>query len=341
MIDFLNLHDINERHRSQIDDAIRQVLDSGRYLLSEKLEKFERDFAAYCQTKHAVGVGCGLDALSLIIKAYAFSGGDEIIVAANTFIASILAISQNGCKAVLVEPDIDTYNINPNLIEEKITEKTKAIMTVHLYGRICPHERIKFIAEKHHLKIIEDASQSHGAVYRGKKAGSLGDAAAISFYPSKNLGCLADGGAVTTDDDDLAEKVKALRNYGCTAKYQTDYQGINSRLDEIGAAVLHVKLRYLDEDNQRRKEIATFYLNNINNPLVILPAREQDRSHAWHLFVVRCKHRRKLQGYLLDKGIESMVHYPVPPHKQKAYAHWNDLSYPVTEKIHDEVLRVP
>jgi dTDP-4-amino-4,6-dideoxygalactose transaminase len=341
VIKFLDLHKINEQYRSEIDNAIKQVLDSGCYLLAGNLEKFEHDFARYCQTKHALGVGCGLDALSLIIKAYGFGRGDEIIVAANTYIASILAISHNSCEPVLVEPDINTYNINPDLIEEKITPKTKAIMAVHLYGQVCLLDKIKAIAEKYHLKTIEDASQAHGAVYKGKKVGSVGDAAAFSFYPSKNLGCLADGAAVTTNDNELARKIRVLRNYGCTTKYQMEYQGLNSRLDEIQAAILNVKLKYLDQENKRRKEIATFYINNIKNKYIILPAVQNHSSHVWHLFVIRCKNRQKLKNYLLDNGIQTMIHYPIPPHKQKAYSMWNDLSYPVTEKIHNEVLSLP
>jgi len=341
MIKFLDLHKINEQCRKEIDSAIKQVLDSGYYLLGGKLQEFERNFAEYCQVGYAVGVGCGLDALSLIIKAYELGMNDEIIVPANTYIASILAISQNGCKPVLVEPDIGTYNIDPDLIEERITSKTKAIMVVHLYGRVCPIDEIREIGGKYNLKIIEDASQAHGATYRGKKAGSLGDAAGFSFYPSKNLGCLADGGAVTTNDNELAGRIRALRNYGCKTKSQAEHQGINSRLDEIQAAILNVKLKHLDRENQRRKEIAKFYLDNVKNQKLILPTEESTFSHVWHLFVVRCKHRDKFQRHLMDKGIETMVHYPLPPHKQKAYSQWNTLSYPLTEKIHNEVLSLP
>lgn len=339
MIKFLDLYKLNQQYRSEIDSAIKQVLNSGYYLLGDKLQTFERNFANYCQTKHAIGTACGLDALSLIIKAYGFGRGDEIIVPANTYIASILAISQNGCKPVLVEPDISTYNINPDLIEQKITAKTKAIMAVHLYGRMCPLDEIKTIAEKYNLKIIEDACQSHGAVYKTNKAGSIGDAAAFSFYPTKNLGSLADGAAVTTKDDRLAEKIRMLRNYGFRTKYLAEYPGVNSRLDEIQAAILDVKLKYLDKENNRRKEIAAYYLQNIKNNDVILP--KDNPSHVWHVFVVRCKSREKLQEHLLNNGIQTMIHYPVPPHKQKAYAQWNGLSYPITEKIHAEVLSLP
>jgi dTDP-4-amino-4,6-dideoxygalactose transaminase len=341
VINFLDLHKINEQYRNGIDNAIKKVLDSGCYLLAENLQKFEDNFATYCQTKFAIGVGSGLDALSLIIKAYGFGKGDEIIVPANTFIASILAISQNGCMPVLVEPDINTYNINPYLIEEKITTHTKAIMAVHLYGQVCVLDKIENIANKHNLKIIEDASQAHGAIYKENKVGSLGDAAAFSFYPTKNLGCLSDGGAVTTNDSELAKKISALRNYGCTTKYQMEYQGANSRLDEIQAAILNVKLKYLDRENERRKEIAAFYINNIENGTIVKPFAEDHSSHVWHLFVIRCTNRQKLKDYLLDNGIQTAIHYPIPPHKQKAFALWNDLSYPVTEKIHNEVLSLP
>jgi dTDP-4-amino-4,6-dideoxygalactose transaminase len=341
VIKFLDLHLINEQYRNEIDNAIKHVLDSGYYLLAGNLEKFEDDFARYCQTNFAVGVGCGLDALSLIIKAYGFGRDDEIIVPANTYIASLLAISQNGCEPVLVEPDITTYNIHPDLIEEKITTRTKAIVAVHLYGQVCLLDKLKKIAQEHNLKIIEDACQAHGAVYTEKKAGSLGDAAAFSFYPSKNLGCLSDGGAVTTNDNKLAKKISALRNYGRTTRYQMEYQGTNSRLDEIQAAILSIKLKYLDRENERRKEIAAFYIKNIQNSNIILPVAKNYYSHVWHLFVIRCKNRQVLKNYLLDNGIETMIHYPIPPHKQKAYASWNNLSLPVTEKIHNEVLSLP
>lgn len=341
MVKFLDLHKINEQYRSEINSAIKRVLDSGWYLLGKEDDKFEENFAAYCGTKHAIGVANGLDALNLIIKAYGFKKGDEIIVPANTYIASILAISQNECTPILVEPDLDTYNINPDLIEEKITSKTKAIMVVHLYGQAVEMEKILELAKKYDLKIIEDSAQAHGAVYNGKKTGNLGDASGFSFYPGKNLGCLGDGGGITTNDDELATKLRALRNYGSHIKYQNLYKGYNSRLDEIQAAVLDVKLKGLDSDNQKRREIAKYYLSNIKNPKIILPKFYDDLAHVWHVFAVRCENRDEFQKYLNEKGVQTLIHYPVPPHMQPAYSEWNHLSYPITEKIHREILSLP
>ena len=341
MINFLELNRVNEPYKDQIRDAVNDILNSGHYLLGKHLQSFEKAFADYCQTKYAVGVGCGLDALKLMIAASGLVPGDEIIVPANTYIASILAISQNGCKPILIEPDIHTFNINPDLIEEKITVRTRAILVVHLYGRVCSFDQIKAIAEKHRLLVFEDASQAHGALYKGKKVGSLGKAAAFSCYPTKNLGALSDAGVVTTDDPVLAEKISCLRNYGFKRKDIAEYQGVNSRLDEIQAAILNIKLKHLDQDNNRRREIATFYLEHIHNEKIILPTCTDLQSHVWHLFVVRCQHRQKLQQYLMDNDIETMIQYPVPPHKQKAYAAWNDRSYSITETIHKEVLSLP
>lgn len=341
MIKFLDLHKINEQYRSEIDEAIKRVLDSGWYLLGKEVEAFENNFATYCGTKHAIGVANGLDALNLIIKAYGFGEGDEIIVPANTYIASILAISQNGATPVLVEPDIKTYNINSDLIEEKITPKTKAIMVVHLYGHAVEMEKFWALAKKYNLKIIEDSAQAHGAIYQGKRVGNLGDASGFSFYPGKNLGCLGDGGAITTNDDTLAEKIKALRNYGSHKKYENLYQGVNSRLDEIQAAILNVKLKYLDKDNAHRAKISKYYRQNIKNPLVALPSWENETSNVWHIFPIRVQNRDKLQAYLNENGIATMIHYPKAPHKQEAYKEWNELSYPITEKIHNEVLSLP
>jgi len=341
MIKFLDLHKINEQYRSQIDESIKRVLDSGWYLLGKEDEAFERDFAAYCGVKHAIGVANGLDALRLIIKAYGFLEGDEIIVPANTYIASILAISDNGCTPVLVEPDINTYNINPELIEEKITPKTRAIMVVHLYGRAVEMEKIWALAEKYDLKVVEDSAQGHGAIYKGKRTGNLADASGFSFYPGKNLGCLGDGGAITTNDDDLAQKIKALKNYGSHVKYQNLYKGLNSRLDEIQAAVLDVKLKGLDDDNQKRREIANFYRENIKNPAIILPQVKDELSHVWHVFAIRSEKRDELQKYLADNDIQTLIHYPIAPHKQPAYKEWNDLSFPITEQIHEQILSLP
>lgn len=341
MINFLNLHKINERFRNEIDERIKQVLDSGWYILGEQVSLFERNFAAFCGVKHCIGCANGLDALNLIIKAYGFSTGDEIIVPANTYIASILAISQNGCTPVLVEPDIDTYNINPDLIEQKITENTKAIMVVHLYGQAVEMEKIWQLAKKYNLKVIEDSAQAHGTIYKGKRAGNLGDASGFSFYPGKNLGCLGDGGCVTTNDDELAYRIRAIANYGSDYKYHHIFKGTNSRLDEIQAAVLDIKLKHLDEDNKRRREIAKFYRENIKNPNIILPQLKEEENHVWHIFAVRVNDRDKLKKYLEDNGIETNIHYPTAPHKQECYKELEHLSFPVSEKIHKQVLSLP
>lgn len=341
MIKFLDLQKINERFRPEIDAAIKRVLDSGWYILGKEDEKFESDFAAFCGVKHCIGCANGLDALNLIIKGYGFGAGDEIIAPANTYIASILAITQNNCTPVLVEPDLKTYNINPDLIEEKITSKTKAIMVVHLYGQAVEMAKILELAKKYNLKIIEDSAQAHGAIYKGKRTGNLGDASGFSFYPGKNLGCLGDGGCITTNDDELAAKVRAIRNYGSNVKYNNIYKGVNSRLDEIQAAVLAIKCKYLDGDNRKRREIARSYRTEINNPFLILPEVYDENAHVWHIFAVRCKQREKLQKYLEENGIQTLIHYPIPPHKQVCYKEWNDFSYPITEKIHDEILSIP
>lgn len=341
MIKFLDLHKINERFRNEIDAKIKQVLDSGWYLLGNQDKEFEKNFAQYCGTKHCIGVANGLDALNLIIRAYGFGKGDEIIVPANTYIASILAISENGCTPVLVEPDINTYNINPDLIEEKITDKTKAIMVVHLYGQAVQMEKIWEIAKKYNLKVIEDSAQGHGAIYQGRRTGNLGDASGFSFYPGKNLGCLGDGGAVTTNDDELAAKLRAIANYGSHKKYCNLYKGVNSRLDELQAGILDVKLKYLDKDNEKRREIAKFYLENIKNPNIILPKAEDDQSHVWHVFVVRVQNREKFQEYLTQNEVQTLIHYPTPPHKQEAYKEWNHLSFPITEEIHNTIISLP
>lgn len=350
-IKFLDLQKINDRYRKEFQDAIDKLLDSGWFILGESVERFEKNFAAYCGVKHCIGISNGLDALILILRAYMESGnikeGDEIIVPANTYIASILSISHNKLKPVLVEPDIDTYNIDPSLIEKKITKKTKAIMPVHLYGRVAEMDEIKLLAEKYNLIIIEDAAQAHGSEYNGKKTGGFGNAAGFSFYPGKNLGALGDAGAVTTNDDKLAETITALRNYGSHEKYNNIFKGFNNRLDEIQAAILTVKLKYLDEENQRRREVAQYYCNNIKNEKIILPNHSlnqpisQSLNHVWHLFVVRTNERNKLQNYLSDNGIQTVIHYPVPPHRQPAYKEWNHFNLPVTEKIHNEVLSLP
>lgn len=341
MIKFLDLHKINEQYRTAIDNKIKQVLDSGWYLQGKENEAFTKSFADYCGTQYALGVANGLDALNLIIKGYGFGQGDEIIVPANTYIASILAISDNGCVPVLVEPELTTYNIDPELIEAKITDKTKAIMVVHLYGRAVVMEKIWALAEKYNLKIIEDSAQAHGAIYQGKRTGALGHASGFSFYPGKNLGCLGDGGAITTNDKELYNKIKALANYGSNIKYHNIYKGTNSRLDEVQAAILAVKLAGLDKDNNRRREIAKFYNDNINNPLIVLPNAQDEQANVWHVYVIRTAERDRLQQYLTEQGIQTLIHYPIPPHQQQAYSEWNNYSFPITEQIHREILSLP
>ncbi len=341
MVKFLDLGKVNNRFRAEIDERIASVLDKGWYLQGEENDKFAEHFATYCGTKYALGVANGLDALRLIIKAAGFGVGDEIIVPANTYIATILAISDNGCTPVLVEPDVKTYNINPDLIEAAITPKTKAIMVVHLYGQAVQMEKIWEIAQKYNLKVFEDCAQAHGAYYQGKRVGNLSDAAAFSFYPGKNLGALGDAGAVVSNDKELIDKVKALANYGSDRKYHHIYKGLNSRLDEIQAAVLDIKLPLLDEDNARRREIAKYYRENIINPKIILPQIYDELAHVWHVFVVRTQERDKFQQYLSEQGVQTIIHYPTPPHKQLAYQEWNNRSYPITEEIHNTVISLP
>lgn len=341
MIKFLDLKKINNRYREEIDSRIKDILDKGWYLQGEENENFTKNFANFCGTKFALGVANGLDALNLIIKAYGFGNGDEIIVPANTYIATILAISENGCIPILVEPDIKTYNINPDSIEEKITTKTKAIMVVHLYGQAVQMEKIWKIAKKYNLKIIEDSAQAHGAIYQENRTGNLGDASGFSFYPGKNLGCIGDGGAVTTNNEELFNKIKAIANYGSDRKYHHIYKGVNSRLDEIQAAVLDIKLKHLDSDNNKRREISKYYRENIKNSKIILPETYDEKSHVWHIFAVRTKNRDEFQKYLTEKGIQTIIHYPTPPHKQGAYKEWNNLSFPITEEIHNTILSLP
>lgn len=345
MIPFLDLKETNMPYQSEIEEAVLRVVRSGWYILGDEIKSFERAYAQYCGTANCIGVGNGLDAISLILKSYKELGvlkdGDEVLVPANTYIASILAVSSSGLVPVLVEPDINTYNIDPEKIGNKVTSRTKAILAVHLYGLVSPMNELKEIARKHNLKLIDDAAQAHGAAYYEQKVGSLCDATAFSFYPTKNLGALGDAGAVTTDDSELAAIVRALANYGTTSKYINKYKGENSRLDEIQAAVLAVKLKYLDKEVQARQNIASFYLRNIQNELIALPRVEQIEQHAFHLFVVRCHERDRLQQYLSDKGIRTEIHYPLPPHKQEAYKEWNSLSYPVSEKIADQIISLP
>jgi dTDP-4-amino-4,6-dideoxygalactose transaminase len=351
MIKFLDLKKINDSFEPLISEAIKRVLDSGWYLLGDEVNSFENEYGHFIGSRHCIGVANGLDALRLILKAYLELGvmqeGDEIIVPANTYIASILAITDNRLVPVLVEPDINTYNIDPYKIEEKITSRTRGIMIVHLYGQNAMHREIERLVKNYNLKLIEDNAQAQGCFFGEKRTGSLGDAAGHSFYPGKNLGALGDAGAVTTENDELADVIRAIANYGSKVKYQNLYKGLNSRLDEIQAAVLRIKLRRLDADNQRRREIAQYYISNITNRNVILPASGYQQpttsylGNVWHLFILRIRNRDKLQQFLHENGIQTIIHYPIPPHKQNAYSEWSDQDLPITEKIHQEVISLP
>ncbi|MCW3160389.1 DegT/DnrJ/EryC1/StrS family aminotransferase [Chryseobacterium oryctis] len=346
MIKFLDLQKINLAYQQEIETKLLEVFRSGWYLMGNELNNFEENLSKYIGAKHAIGVANGLDALRLILRAYIELGimkqGDEIIVPSNTYIASILAISDNNLVPILVEPEINTYNINISKIEEKITPKTKAILIVHLQGRVVFSNQLKEIAKKHNLKIIEDNAQAIGAEWDGIKSGNLGDAAGFSFYPGKNLGALGDAGAVTTNDDELAKAIRALANYGSNKKYVNIYKGLNSRLDEIQAAVLDVKLKYIDNENTIRREIAKKFISEITNPSIILPENPtNEKEHVWHVFVIRSEKRDELQAYLTENGIQTIIHYPIPPHHQEAYKEWNTLSFPISEKIHEEVLSLP
>lgn len=345
MIKFLPLKEINGRYAGEMESAIRGVTESGIYLKGEETRRFEENYARFIGTDFCVGCGNGLDAITLILAAYKEKGilreGDEVIVPANTYIASILGITRAGLKPVPVEPDPETLQIDPGKIEEAVTGRTKALMIVHLYGQCAYNEKIGEICRKYNLRLIEDNAQAHGAIYSGRRTGSLGDAAAHSFYPGKNLGALGDAGAVTTDDEELAYIIRALGNYGSSAKYIFDYQGANSRIDEIQAAVLNVKLPYLDADNARRREIALRYREGIRNPELRLPALSYGNDNVFHIYPIFSRQREKLKEYLLGEGIETLIHYPVPPHLQKAYSGWRHRKYPVTEKIHSEELSLP
>lgn len=346
MIKFLDLQKINLAHQQEIEERLLKAFRSGWYLLGNEVKNFENNLSQYIGAQHAIGVANGLDALRLILRAYIELGimkeGDEVIVPANTYIASILAITDNRLKPVLVEPDINTFNLDISKIEAAITRKTRAIMVVHLYGRVCWNDELVTLASRHNLRIIEDNAQAIGAVWKDQKTGNLGDAAGFSFYPGKNLGALGDAGAVTTKDDELAATIRALANYGSNQKYVNTYQGLNSRLDEIQAAVLDVKLKYIDQENARRREIAEHYLGGITNPDILLPQNPAEaREHVWHLFVIRTTEREKLQNYLTENGVQTLIHYPIPPHRQKAYQEMNQLRFPITEKIHEEVLSLP
>jgi len=345
MIKFLDLQKVTSKYSNEIHEAVLRVVDSGWYLQGKENEIFEKDYSEYIGTKFTVGCASGLDSLILIFRAYIELGimkpGDEVIVPANTFIASILAISENGLKPVLVEPNIDNYQIDDSKIESVITSKTKAVLLVHLYGQCAYTQKIMSLCEKYDLKLIEDNAQAHGCQYKGRKTGSLGDAAGHSFYPGKNLGALGDSGAVTSNDESLIKIIRSLANYGSSKKYVFDYIGRNSRMDEIQAAVLDVKLKHLDEDVSIRQDVAKKYINEIKNNRIILPKITDWKSHAFHLFPIRCADRNRLKEYLKENGIQTIIHYPIPPHKQNCYKEMNKLSFPITEKIHNEILSIP
>lgn len=355
MIPFLDLKAINAQYRDELIEACTRVIDSGWYIAGNELSKFEQEFASYCGTKHAIGVANGLDALILTLRAWKELGklkdGDEVIVPANTYIASILAISANNLVPVLVEPDLATYNLCPNNTKAAITPKTRAILPVHLYGQLADMPAIMELAKEHNLLVLEDSAQAHGAsaidnTGKSIKAGNWGDASGFSFYPGKNLGALGDAGAITTNDDELAETLFALRNYGSHEKYKNLFIGTNSRLDEIQAAMLSVKLKHLNTEIEHRRKVAAAYLEGINNPAVVLPLTPNAspltyESHVWHVFVIRCENREALQKYLSNQGIQTLIHYPIPPHKQQAYKEWSTHSYPVSELIHDQVISLP
>jgi dTDP-4-amino-4,6-dideoxygalactose transaminase len=340
-IPFLDLGASYRELKNEIDTEIARVLDSGWYILGSELEAFEAEYADYCNAKHAIGVANGLDALHLALLAMGVGPGDEVIVPANTYIATWLAVSQCGATPVPVEPSAETFNIDPAQIEAAITPATRVIVPVHLYGQTADLDPIIDLARKYGLRVLEDAAQAHGARYKGKRIGGHGDAVAWSFYPGKNLGALGDGGAVTTNDPEIADRIRVLRNYGSRIKYVNEVRGFNSRLDPIQAAVLRVKLKHLDEWNQRRREIAGIYLEKIRNTSVQLPLLTNTEQHVWHLFVIRTRQREDLQKHLTDDGIGTLIHYPIPPHRQQAYQEWNVRRYPVTEAMHEEVLSLP
>lgn len=350
MIPFLDLKSTNGTYREEILEGVTRVIDSGWYIQGEEVSAFENEFSKYCGTRHCIGVANGLDALTLTLRAWKELGklkdGDEVIVPANTYIASILAITENKLKAILVEPDERTFNLCPKNVSSALTHKTKVILAVHLYGQLAPMQELNALADKHKLLVLEDAAQAHGARLNGTRAGNWGDAAGFSFYPGKNLGAVGDAGAVTTNDSELAETIRALGNYGSLKKYENIYQGVNSRLDELQAAVLRVKLRYLDKETQERQKIALFYTQNINNKHVEQPLKSRNsfndiQDHAFHLYVVRTEARDLFQRYLSDNGIQTVIHYPVPPHHQKAYKSWNGQKFPVSEMLHKQVISLP
>lgn len=344
MVKLLDLQAITAMHGDEIKAAVNRVIDSGWFLQGKENQQFEADYARYIGTDHCIAVANGLDALYLLMRGYKEMGvmhdGDEIIVPANTYIATILSITKNNLVPVLVEPTWDNLEIDIDRIEDAITPKTKGIMIVHLYGRIAYNDKLAQICRKHGLKLMEDCAQSHGCTWKGVKTGALGDSAAHSFYPGKNLGALGDAGAVTTNDPELAEIIRALANYGSQKKYVFKYVGMNSRMAETDAAALDVKLKYLDQDNRKRQALAAFYYDNINNPLITLPARIADENNVYHQFPIFCERRDELQEYLKENGIQTLIHYPIPPHKQECYKEWNVRSYPITEKIHAQELSI-
>lgn len=346
MIKFLDLKVANKRFETQFQEKFKAFLGSGNYVLGNEVRTFETAFAEYCGTKFCIGVGSGLNALHLILEAYKilgfFKNGDEILVPANTYIATILAISHKNLKPILIEPDLNTYNIDSSRLEKAISPNTKAVLGVHLYGKIYDVTALEDICKKHKLLLIEDAAQAQGATYFNKrKVGNLSNAAAFSFYPTKNLGALGDAGAITTNNENLANIIYKLRNYGRVSAYNNDYKGFNSRLDELQAVFLNIKLQFLDTDNSRRQEIAKLYLDNIKSKNIVLPNCKALSQHVYHLFVIRCKQRDKLKDYLFSNGVETSIHYPVPVHKQNAYSDYNTLQLPITEQIHKEVLSLP
>lgn len=341
MIPFLDLSSSIAACKKELMSAIERVIDSSNYILGPEVASFESEFAEYIGTKYAIGVGNGLDALTLLLKSFNFEEESEILVSANTFIATVLSITNNRLKPVFIEPGEGSFIIDHTVIEEHITPKTKGVMVVHLYGEICNMPEISKICKKHKLLLFEDCAQAAGAELNGKKVGSWGDASAFSFYPAKNLGGIGDGGAVVTNSEEIAKRIQALRNYGSFVKYENLYQGVNSRLDEIQATVLRVKLKFLDKENDARRIIASYYSKNINNQYVIIPSYYPDRQHVWHLYVVRSEFRSELQSHLESNGIQTIIHYPIPIHKQDAYLEFNDLELPITEKLHKQVLSIP
>lgn len=352
MIPFLDLKSINAQYRSELIDAVTRVIDSGWYIYGKENQEFEREFSNFCGTKHCIGMANGLDALTITLRAWKELGklqdGDEVLVPSNTYIASILAITENKLKPILVEPDLATYNICPINIKAAITKKSKVIIAVHLYGKLAPMPEIVSISNKYNLLVLEDSAQAHGAELGGKKAGNWGNASAFSFYPGKNLGALGDAGAITTNDDQLAQTIRAIGNYGSQIKYEHLYKGVNSRLDEMQAALLRTKLKYLEKETSKRREIAFAYTRQIKNSLITLPTIplspqkiQNWKEHTWHQFVIRTPNRSELIKHLMQHNISSMVHYPIPPHKQLAYKEWNNYSLPISEKIHNQVLSLP